>query len=117
MADTLLQVVTDELASAQADYARLTGELVAAQKDLDAAQSALKTDVDAMKKLNEEAAAIRRAIAATTVAADGKALYDALEAKTSEIRSLQAEMLDQQEKLADGRSRVDTSRAAAGAAA
>jgi hypothetical protein len=117
MADTLLQVVTDELASAQADYARLTGELVAAQTDLDAAQSALKTDVDAMKKLNEEAAAIRRAIAATTVAADGKALYDALEAKTSEIRSLQAEMLDQQEKLADGRSRVDTSRAAAGAAA
>ena len=63
MADTVLDVATDELKNAKDEQDRVGAELIDAQKDLDLAQKALDKAGVELKLLNEEAAAIRRKIA------------------------------------------------------
>jgi hypothetical protein len=117
MADTLLDVATEELQKAKDEGARVEAELVDAQKDLDEAQKALDEANDELKTLNEEAAAIRRKIAEETVSADGAKLFEDLDAKTTERRATEAEIVDLQEKLVDARSRLALGRTEAAAAA
>jgi hypothetical protein len=106
MADTLLNVATDELQKAQAEQARVGAELAAAQQDLAKAHDDLDVAVGELKTLNDAAASIRRQIAQTTVSADGQQLFDELDANTGAARAKQAEIVGLQERLADAGSRV-----------
>ena len=93
MADTLLDVATEEVQKAKDEQARVGAELIEAQKDLDEAQKGLDGANDELKTLNEEAAAIRRQIAEETVSADGAKLFEDLDAKTTERRAKEAEII------------------------
>jgi chromosome segregation ATPase len=117
MADTLLDVATEEAQKAKDEQARVGAELSEAQKDLDEAQKGLDVANDELKTLNEEAAAIRRQIAEETVSADGAKLFEDLDAKTTERRAKEAEIIALQEKLADARSRLTAGWTEAAAAA
>ena len=117
MADTLLDVATEEAQKAKDEQARVGAELSEAQKDLDEAQKGLDAANDELKTLNEEAAAIRRQIAEETVSADGAKLFEDLDAKTTERRAKEAEIIALQEKLADARSRLTAGWTEAAAAA
>jgi hypothetical protein len=117
MADTLLDVATEELQKATNEQARVGAELIDAQKDLDTAQAALDDAGVELKQLNEEADAIRRQIAEETVSADGAKLFEDLDAKTTEIRAKQAEIIGLQEDVADARGRLSAGRTEAAAAA
>jgi len=106
MADTLLGVVQEALAKATDEQKRANDDLVAGQADLAAAQKQLTDATNEVLALQDEAIAIRRKIATTTVAADGKKLFDDLDANTSKLRGKQAAMADAQEAIAFAKSRV-----------
>jgi hypothetical protein len=106
MADTLLVVVQDALANATDEQKRARDDLVAAQADLATAQKQLADATNEVLALQNNAIKIRRQIAETTVAADGKKLFDDLDANTSKLRKQQTAMADAQEAIAFARSRV-----------
>jgi hypothetical protein len=117
MADTLLQVATDELQNARDEQARVAAELATAQQDLQDAQTGLDAAVSDLKQLNDEAASIRRQIAQTTVSADGQQLFADLDANRTAARAKQAAIVSLQGELADARSRIAAGRDEAAAAA
>ena len=106
MADTLLAVANEELQKANDEQTRAQADLAQAQTDLAAAQQKLTDAADQVGTLQDEAITIRRKIAETTIAADGKALFDDLDANTSQLRAQQAAMADAQETIAYARSRI-----------
>ena len=106
MADTLLAVADEELQKANDEQKRAQADLAQAQTDLAAAQQKLNDATDQLTTLQDEAITIRRKIAVTTVAADGKALFDDLDANTSKRRMQQAAMAEAQDAIAYARSRI-----------
>ncbi len=106
MANTLSSVAADDLQKAQAAQADIAAALAQAQADAVQGQKDLDTANADLKTLNEAAAAIRRQIAQTTVAAEGDQLFADLEAKNVEIRAKQSDIATLQEGLTDARSRV-----------
>src|SRR5260221_768766 len=106
MADTLLAVADEELQKANDEQKRAQADLAQAQTDLAAAQQKLNDATDQLTTLQDEAITIRRKIAVTTVAADGKALFDDLDANTSKRRAQQAAMAEAQDAIAYARSRI-----------
>ena len=122
MADTLLGVVQDALTKATDEQKRAKEDLVAAQADLAQAQQELADATTQVLAHQNTAIEIRRRIAEATVAADGKKLFDDLDANTTALRQQQAAMADAQETIAFARSRVagaqdELARAAAAAQA
>jgi hypothetical protein len=122
MADTLLVVVQEALAKATDEQKRAKGDLVDAQADLAEAQQQLADATKELLELQNNAIEIRRKIAETTSAADGKKLFDDLDVNTSKLRKQQAAIADAQESIAFSRSRVagaqdELTRAAAAAQA
>jgi len=106
MADTLLAVADEELQKANDEQKLAQADLAQAQTDLAAAQQKLNDATDQLTTLQDEAITIRRKIAETTVAADGKALFDDLDANTSKRRAQQAAMAEAQDAIAYARSRI-----------
>src|SRR5262245_16578121 len=106
MANTLSSVAADDLQKAQAAQADIAATLAQAQTDAVQGQKDLDTANADLKTRNAEAAAIRRQIAQTTVAAEGDQLFADLEAKNVEIRAKQSDIATLQEALTDARSRV-----------
>jgi hypothetical protein len=111
MADTLLSVATEERDKAKGERDRVVGELNRAQADLTGAQKDLGEAAKDLTELQNEAAAIRRQIAQTTIAADGKKLFDKLDANTTKVRAKQAAIVALNESVASARSRIVASQA------
>src|SRR5438270_2056456 len=106
MADTLLAVADEELEKATKEQDRAKADLARAQTDLAAAQEKLKDATEQRTALQDEAITIRRKIAETTIAANGKALFDDLDANTAKRRAQQAAMAEAQDAIAYARSRI-----------
>lgn len=106
MADTLQAVATDELAKAQAEQTRAANQLATAQTDLAQAQKDLADATADLVKAEDAGALIQRQIAQTTIAADGQALFDDLDANTTVVRSKEVAVVDAQERVADATSRI-----------
>jgi hypothetical protein len=122
MPDTLQAVATDELAKSQAEQTRAAAELATAQTDLAQAKQDLADATADLAAAEDAGALIQRKIAQTTIAADGQALFDDLDANTTLARSKQVAVVDAQERVADATSRIVTAQnelaqAAAAAAA
>jgi hypothetical protein len=111
MADTLLTVATEERDKAKGERDRVAGELNRAQADLTGAQKELGDAAKELTALQNEAAAIRRQIAQTTIAADGKKLFDKLDENTTKVRAEQAAIVALNESVASARSRIIASQA------
>lgn len=106
MADTLQAVATDELAKSEAEQNRATAQLATAQTDLAQAQADLTAATADLASAEDAGALIQRKIAQTTIAADGQALFDDLDANTTLVRSKQVAVVDAKERIADATSRI-----------
>jgi hypothetical protein len=95
------QAFTDENARAQQDLTQARADLAAAQKDL------ADHTVERSTK-QDEAAQIRRKIAETTVAADGKKLFEDLERTVARIRAENADVLDAAQRIAYAEARIES---------
>lgn len=115
--ETLFDLAKDDAAAFEKEKKLAQADAAQAMKDVSKAQDDLSTAADDLAKLQDAAALTRREIAATTVAADGAALFVKLDKNTSETRAKQAEMLDLQETISDGQARTAAAQSQAQAAA
>jgi hypothetical protein len=106
--NTLLEYAEAEEQAFKDENARAQKDLRKAQDDLEAAQADIDAHTKERAKQQDEAAKIRRKIAETTVAADGKKLFEDLERTVARIRAEEADVLDAEQRIADAETRIQT---------